>query len=601
MIHADILVITNYRSLFGTAFLGVLCLKNRGDNVSAILLKNNPYSLDAGECGLYGGATRVVNPSDIFLYFDDTEKLLIDNGIRYVSSPEVTLALFEGIKAELVVLADAPIIKNDVIGFLRDKNIPILNMHAAELPLFRGNWATYANLMGRRPLCMSFHLVNEKIDGGFLLDRYYQPAHSVNVERDTFFSIELKLWTDAFKYFADNYEAILEKAKRHLNEDDPSALKHPLVKVGLNDRNGLKREFDSFVSAAYSIERCEYNAEEGFVRNMTFNTGLSRDEVMRSMDAGIGFDHAVDYLNLKHEEIIARDDYGLVEADKSEVFTGFLIDKAVARRSHEYPGGKKWCVVLTHDVDMIPDDFEKVKDALKIEAEFGFSSTYLMAAFERPELQHRNDPKYLLKDNNVRNLIYYIIANNNEIGLHGSYGSFNNVETMLAEKNILEESISLEVKSIRQHYLNFENGVTFDIQEECGFVCDSSLGFPGELGVRTSSSFPYFPYSPIKRRNLRLLELPFLIMDQNVFWNPAVKERPLEEQLLFVKRHLDYVRSVGGVVVLDWHLHTIASGWWQIYREILECLHRDRSCFVSRMDQFYYFYQNAGKTMGEKK
>lgn len=70
------------------------------------------------------------------------------------------------------------------------------------------------------------------------------------------------------------------------------------------------------------------------------------------------------------------------------------------------------------------------------------------------------------------------------------------------EKDRLETFIGIEVKSIRQHYLNFHRLITPTIQEESGFIIVSSIGFPGNFGLRL---FVSKLHSIFKYKNTRII------------------------------------------------------------------------------------------------
>ena len=143
-----------------------------------------------------------------------------------------------------------------------------------------------------------------------------------------------------------------------------------------------------------------------------------------------------------------------------------------------------------------------MKPIFDLENKYSVNSTFLLAAQESYEKRHRYDLTYLLDEPLTKELIYYIVANNHEIGLHGSYNSYNNYELLMNEKDRLETFIGMEVKSIRQHYLNFHRLITPTIQEESGFVIVSYIGFPSNFGLRL---FVSKLHSIFKYKNTRII------------------------------------------------------------------------------------------------
>ena len=99
-----------------------------------------------------------------------------------------------------------------------------------------------------------------------------------------------------------------------------------------------------------------------------------------------------------------------------------------------------------------------------------------------------------------------------EIGLHPSFESWKSEEILNIEKVILERAIGREITSVRQHYLRYEPGKTWAMQEKLGFETDSSVQFTEGLGFAAGICTPYKLYDLPGRRMMHIEEQPLILM-----------------------------------------------------------------------------------------
>ena len=114
--------------------------------------------------------------------------------------------------------------------------------------------------------------------------------------------------------------------------------------------------------------------------------------------------------------------------------------------------------------------------------------------------------RYNLDDKKIKNMILWLDTNGWEIGLHGSYLSYNDYRLMKSEKQLLENILNHSVFGIRQHHLQLSEK-TWAIQKKCGFIYDSSFGLNFDIGFK-NNQFNYF--SP---NNDQFIVMPLVIMD----------------------------------------------------------------------------------------
>ena len=249
-------------------------------------------------------------------------------------------------------------------------------------------------------------------------------------------------------------------------------------------------------------------------------------------------------------------------------------------RKCQWPGRRSFCICLTHDVDILTPSMDwkgsgsllglprtvrqKYKpfllfsNVLNIEKRFGCKSSFYFCT------QKGHDLHYELKD--VKGLIEMLSGIGMEIGLHASIESGDLVGK---EKDKLERFIGKPVSGVRNHYLMFDVEKTWGSQEKCGFEYDTSLGFAKSIGFRAGAAFPFHPYSFVKKRGLRMLELPLGIMDTALFRHMGLKpEQAIERAMELLKR----VRNCNGLLTVLWHQNYFGadSYWSKGYESVLE-------------------------------
>ncbi len=273
----------------------------------------------------------------------------------------------------------------------------------------------------------------------------------------------------------------------------------------------------------------------------------------------------------------------------------------------EWPSGKKFAMVITHDVDRAyktyqygPSIFDRIRKAdfpglagqfrdvlfrrgksnpywnfekiAELEEEFSARSTFFFL-HEKGRLNPLSLKSwvlfrgiYSLDDPDVIGAIKTLHHKGFEIGVHGSYYSYDNPELLKTEKHKLESITGCLLSGIRQHWLNFSAQKTFQIQEAAGFSYDSTIGFnpPFNMGFRRGTSYPFFPLLPDGKES-SLLEIPLLIMDSEKNDGSAAEG---------CRKLLEEVAGHRGAATILWHQRhfneTEFPGLAGRYRSLLE-------------------------------
>ncbi|NOZ59712.1 MAG: hypothetical protein GXO66_09105 [Euryarchaeota archaeon] len=213
--------------------------------------------------------------------------------------------------------------------------------------------------------------------------------------------------------------------------------------------------------------------------------------------------------------------------------------------------------------------FERI---MELEEELGVRSTFYFLQ-ESGEV-HLTSPaswklyarKYDIEDENLRAVMKRLREGGWEVGLHGSYHSFEREELLSREKSKLEAVLGDKVHGIRQHHGNLSIPLTWELQDSLGFACDTSLLLSDTSGFRWGTCFPFSPYSG--ERQLSLIEIPTTFMDTPYFMRGAAEAERRCRALM------EEVRRRGGVLNLLFH-HTVFNpnefpGWMELYRRLVQ-------------------------------
>jgi len=173
---------------------------------------------------------------------------------------------------------------------------------------------------------------------------------------------------------------------------------------------------------------------------------------------------------------------------------------------------------------------------------------------------------YDMLDPSIQRVIRDLDGHGWEIGLHGSYLSFRDVNLLKKEKAALESIVGHRVLGIRQHYLNLDHD-TWARQAEAGFLYDASFGFTDDIGFKDNRFQPFMPLP-----SQRFYVMPLAIMDGCVIR----RKNPLADAL----RVIDLAKDQGACLVLNWHQERFNErefpGWLDLYVQLIkECRARN--------------------------
>ncbi len=274
-----------------------------------------------------------------------------------------------------------------------------------------------------------------------------------------------------------------------------------------------------------------------------------------------------------------------------------------------YPDDKPFAVCLTHDVDEIyppvhhailsslhcvkaldlqklnsfvfwkftgtrESPYRNFQDIMKLEETYQAKSSFYFLATGRDIRRFRYD----IED--IGTELGMILDNGCEVGLHGSFHAFDNVQEIRREKERLETIINRKIIGYRNHYLRFKLPDTWEILASLNFKYDTTLGFHDRVGFRNGMCHPFKPFNLCSNEEIDIVEIPLVIMDTAIF-----EHYPLPRIWPTVKGLIDCTKQCGGVVTILWHNEGFSCPfkemWLRMYEKILAYCHKEDALMTS--------------------
>lgn len=170
--------------------------------------------------------------------------------------------------------------------------------------------------------------------------------------------------------------------------------------------------------------------------------------------------------------------------------------------------------------------------------------------------------RYDLDDQAIVDVIQELDAGGWEVGLHGSYDSYDNLERLRWEHERLENVLGKPVIGGRQHHLNLRQPMTWRHQREVGLRYDTTLGSSSTVGF----DHGYAPLQP--------LDDGFTVFPLTVMERPLMRDATVEEAMAVGESLLEEAREHDAVMTLLWHQRVFDDrdfpGHCTVYRGLIE-------------------------------
>jgi hypothetical protein len=266
----------------------------------------------------------------------------------------------------------------------------------------------------------------------------------------------------------------------------------------------------------------------------------------------------------------------------AEIASGLGLDR------RPYPGGDRFLVALTHDVDLLGSGGLTTALRRLARGRLREGSAYLFDAAAR------RDPAFPLARMGPRSTCFFLVrqespqdgyperyqpalsrsiehaaTDGREIGLHASYRARERAGGIAEEAARIPTNNVLQ--GLRHHYLRSAPDRLAAELRAAGLRYDSSIGWPSRPGFRAGTPYPYRLWDA-ERREPGAWELPLVLMDATLAEERYLGLGPDDAFKLAVET-LDPVVEHGGAVAILWHPpshHPILSkGYDRLYRWLL--------------------------------
>ena len=253
-----------------------------------------------------------------------------------------------------------------------------------------------------------------------------------------------------------------------------------------------------------------------------------------------------------------------------------------------WPNGKRWAAAFTHDLDVVAmwpvftglrlvellrkkelrrmftvagsalkratgnPVREAIDTILGVEKRESIRSTWFVICGTPTKATRRaGDITYSPESAAARDIVRAVLDAGHEIGLHGSFETYDHGERFAAQRARLERITGTQAHGVRQHYLRMRPGTTQREMAVAEFRYDSTYGFADRNGFRLGIADVVGTFDVQRGERLAIDEVPFVWMDRALSKYRGV-EAPdawIDDALLLA----DTCREVEGLWVGIWH------------------------------------------------
>lgn len=217
-------------------------------------------------------------------------------------------------------------------------------------------------------------------------------------------------------------------------------------------------------------------------------------------------------------------------------------------------------------VGQVNDPYDNYEFLNKMHEKYGLSPIYFIL-FSK---YGKYDKNLSTKSTHFQKLIRSI-SDSHSIGLHPSFQSNKNTDTLKSEKKELEIILKKRIEQSRQHFLMLNLPKTYENLIEIGIKKDYSMGYASKPGFRAGTCTPFYFFNLQTNQTTDLKVTPFAVMD--VCFSDYLKYSPTEA-LKKIKKILTSTKKVNGLFVSLWHNESLGSKnqhftWQHVYEEML--------------------------------
>jgi peptidoglycan/xylan/chitin deacetylase (PgdA/CDA1 family) len=274
-------------------------------------------------------------------------------------------------------------------------------------------------------------------------------------------------------------------------------------------------------------------------------------------------------------------------------------------RKARWPQNAQYAACVTHDVDNVRRPMAHILRRANrfsfpdmVLALLGLKSLYnnidLISDLEAKQ-SLRSSFYFLSKNYDLRALAptaRRLVESGWEVGLHGDFGTHDSMEAMRDAVTILSSAFGKRPVGLREHYLHFDYGRTWEIAQSLGFIYDSTVGNRDRLGFRVGLCTPFHPPDS-GWKQMKVVELPLVLMDTTLWGYLGRSEKEGEMDFLSL---LDQVKRVSGLMTLLWHQESVRMKGGRIYPRLLAAL-AGRDCYAATGEGIAHWWVERGSPL----
>lgn len=178
------------------------------------------------------------------------------------------------------------------------------------------------------------------------------------------------------------------------------------------------------------------------------------------------------------------------------------------------------------------------------------------------------DNAYKINGKKSLNLMKKIKNRGHYIGIHPSYNAYNNGIQFEKELKKLQDTIGLNIKEGREHYLRFEVPTTWQIWDDNSMDMDSTCGYADKEGFRCGVCYEFSVFNILTRKKLRLKERPLIVMEGTLLeYQEGMTSIKMEDIILNL---VQKVKKYNGDFVFLWHNSSFNTENWKNHQQVYE-------------------------------
>lgn len=211
----------------------------------------------------------------------------------------------------------------------------------------------------------------------------------------------------------------------------------------------------------------------------------------------------------------------------------------------------------------------------QLSMKYGLHSAFYFKAADPDD----NDSGYRVNFFTIKRCLRYLQKQKFELGFHAGYDTLNNPDKLLQEKRRLDVVLGYTQYGGRQHYLRFDVPNTWKHWEQARFSYDSTMGYADHEGFRCGTCHRYRPFDLELNRELKLLELPLIVMDSTLLSYRKIPMADIPALILALARRCKVVEGTFTFLAHNTLLDRQYGEWKQCYEYILRMLADDLNEF----------------------